>query len=212
MPNIIIETFSKVDENAKITGIAALPRISRNNRLYLKSELAKADGLRVPLNWEHTDKEIGYVTYNYNPELEQLYYEGEITDPVTAVMAKNKTLFTSIEAEPISVTSQCFTTKDCMEVPLGLHNWKLALTETPGIPETTVKVYESFKRKVTEDCYGDCIAHKKDSGKPIDDQAKAICHSECEKESNELKNKVEQLEKQVFDLTHCQKCGGTRKK
>ena len=149
MIKYIIETFSKVDEQAKITGIAAIPRISRNNRLYLKSELAKADGLRVPLNWEHTDKIVGYVTYHYNQELEQLYYEGLIEDEATATLAKNKILFTSIEAEPREVKKQCFTAQDCMEIPIGLERWQLALTEMPGIPETTVKIIESYTRNIS---------------------------------------------------------------
>jgi len=218
MLKYIIETFSKVDEQAKITGIAAIPRISRNNRLYLKSELAKADGLRVPLNWEHTDKIVGYVTYHYNPELEQLYYEGIIEDEATATLAKNKMLFTSIEAEPREVKKQCFTAQDCMEIPIGLERWQLALTEMPGIPETSVRVIESVK----EDCVSDCIKAKKDSGKEIDDQAVAICHSECgNKEMNysddcpsgqhkvdgkciDMEERISKLEK-IFSEIYCQK-------
>ncbi|KKM48357.1 hypothetical protein LCGC14_1557780, partial [marine sediment metagenome] len=97
----IIEAYSTIDEQAHITGVALIPRISRNNNLYTKAELERFDGVRVPLNWEHnTQKQIGFVTFHYNADLETVYYEGMITDESAANLARNKTLFTSIEADP----------------------------------------------------------------------------------------------------------------
>ena len=74
---IVLEGYSTVDETAHITGVALIPRISRNNNLYTKKELARFNNVRVPLNWEHhPDKKIGFVTFRYNEEMETVYYEG----------------------------------------------------------------------------------------------------------------------------------------
>ena len=184
---IIHETLSKVDESAKITGIAAIPRISRNNRLYLKSELEKVNGLKVPLNWEHTERIIGEVTFHYDPTMEQLTYDGVITDSQIAQEAKTKTLHTSIQASAREVRSQCFTNADCMDIPMGLYDWQLAVTSSPGIPETSVGVYERFEGYVHK-----CIEHTEE--KPVDKVA-------------ELESKLVDLSAKLEKATTCKNCG-----
>ena len=145
MIKLIIESLGTVSEQAQITGIAAVPRISRNGNLYTKTELERADGVRVPLNWEHnSDKVIGHATFRYNPELEQLFYEATVTDESTAALVRNKKLFTSIEADVRDVQQICNGPRDCFAMPVGLEFRALALTEMPGIPETTVTVTEKF--------------------------------------------------------------------
>ena len=52
MMQILTESVFKLEEQ-KISGLALIPRISRNNTLYTNNELARADGVTVPLNWEH---------------------------------------------------------------------------------------------------------------------------------------------------------------
>jgi len=141
------EAYSKIDESAKIQGVALIPRISRNNNLYTKAELERFDGVTVPLNWEHNpNRIIGEVTFSYNAEQETVYYEGEITDASAALVAKNKTLFTSIEATPQGAEEICNhgSPDDCFAMPFGLKPEGLALTEAPGVPETTVKVIENY--------------------------------------------------------------------
>ena len=138
---LIIESFVTVSEQAKLNGIAAVPRISRNGNLYTKTELARADGVRVPLNWEHDgSKIVGEATFHYNPELEQLFYEATVTDEPTAALVRNKKLFTSIEADVRDVQQICNGPRDCFAMPIGLEFRALALTEAPGIPETSVVV------------------------------------------------------------------------
>ena len=145
-----LDAYSRIDESAKIQGVALIPRISRNNNLYTKEELKRFDGKKVPLNWEHNpDKQIGSVTFSYNEDQETVYYEGIITDASAALVAKNKTLFTSIEAEPEGVEEICNhgTPGDCFAMPFGLRPTGLALTETPGVPETSVTVIENYIRE-----------------------------------------------------------------
>lgn len=148
---MIIEAYSKIDEKAHITGVALIPRISRNGNLYTKQELARFDKVKVPLNWEHdSDKKIGEVTFHFNQELETVYYDGFITDEASANMARNKTLYTSIEADPISQQMVCNGHNDCFNMPYGLTPKGLALTEMPGVPETSVKLMESIMNRINE--------------------------------------------------------------
>jgi len=140
-----IEAYSRIDETAKISGVALIPRISRNNNLYTKRELERFDDVTVPLNWEHDpSKVIGSVTFHYNSEQETVFYEGIITDEGAASLVRNKTLYTSIEAEPIDMKEICNSPGDCFHMPFGLVPKGLALTEVPGVPETTVKVIEMY--------------------------------------------------------------------
>ena len=140
-----LQAYSSVNESAHITGVALIPRISRNNNLYTKAELERFDGVTVPLNWEHDPNNvIGQVTFHYNPSQETVYYEGEITNEASANVARNKLLFTSIEATPTEVREICNGDSDCFAMPFGLRPEGLALTETPGVPETTVKVIEKY--------------------------------------------------------------------
>ena len=147
-----IESYASISESAKIHGVALIPRISRNENLYTKKELERFNGVTVPLNWEHNgDKLIGEVTFQYDATSETVYYEGQITDPSAALLAKNKLLYTSIEAQPTSVKQVCNGSDDCFRMPFGLIPEALALTETPGIPESSVRVMkESIDKKIAE--------------------------------------------------------------
>ena len=140
-----LQAYTSVNESAHITGVALIPRISRNNNLYTKQELERFDGVSVPLNWEHDPSNvIGQVTFHYNPSQETVYYEGDITNEAAANVARNKLLFTSIEATPTDVQEICNGASDCFAMPFGLRPEGLALTETPGVPETSVKVIEKY--------------------------------------------------------------------
>lgn len=149
---MLIEGYATIDEKAHITGVALIPRISRNNNLYTKKELARFNNVKVPLNWEHDrHKEIGFVTFHYNSEIETVYYDGYITDEAAANLARNKTLFTSIEADPVSMQDVCNGTGDCFHMPFGLVPQALALTESPGVPETSVVVIEKYIKECNID-------------------------------------------------------------
>jgi hypothetical protein len=149
---IRLESYARIDEKAHISGVALIPRISRNNNLYTKEELKRFNNVKVPLNWEHDrNKEIGFVTFHYNAELETVYYDGFITDESAAQLARNKTLFTSIEAEPVSMKDVCNGGGDCFHMPFGLVPQALALTETPGVPETSVNVIERYLKECEVD-------------------------------------------------------------
>ena len=147
-----LESYTRIDENAKISGVALIPRISRNENLYTKEELKRFDGVTVPLNWEHNpEKTIGHATFRYNAETETVFYEGEITDPNASLLAKNRLLYTSIEATPTSVKHVCNGVQDCFSMPYGLIPEGLALTETPGVPETSVSIIENYILKECND-------------------------------------------------------------
>ncbi len=219
---IILEAYSTIDEQAHITGVALIPRISRNDNLYTKEELKRFDNVTVPLNWEHDPaKQIGTVTFHYNAEVETVYYDGMITDEASADLARNKTLYTSIEADPIDMKEICNGPNDCFHMPFGLVPVGLALTETPGVPETSVTVIEHYIKECEIDKELELKYNKKEQGRgePNDDciankisiimdenpgmkqdQAVAIAISKC----SERLDKLEAL--------LCPRCGELKKK
>ena len=202
----IIEGYTTIDEQAHITGIALIPRISRNGNLYTKEELKRFDNVKVPLNWEHdAGRQIGSVTFHYNPDLETVFYDGFVTDEAVANLVKNKTLFTSIEADPVTMKQICNGPDDCFSMPFGLVPIGLALTETPGVPETTVKVLEHIIRE----CAIDQELEKKYGEK------KHIIHDkDCNQIDVDLHRCIPDLEKRLdkIESLFCPRCGELKKK
>ena len=188
-----LEAYSSINENAHIQGVALIPTISRNNNLYTKAELERFDGVTVPLNWEHNpDKVIGQVTFRYDSSQETVYYEGDITDASAAMVAKNKTLFTSIEAEPEGVEEICNhgSAGDCFAMPFGLKPQGLALTETPGVTQTTVHVMESYINRVFECSHHDPHEQGRDYTKMEKSIKQILQHLDLEEcDCGELKKK-----------------------
>jgi len=221
---IRLESYAVIDERAHITGVALIPRISRNNNLYTKNELKRFDNVKVPLNWEHDrSKQIGFVTFHYNEEMETVYYDGFITDESAAQLARNKTLFTSIEAEPVSMKDVCNAPDDCFHMPFGLVPQALALTETPGVPETTVKVIESYVKECQVDhdlekLYEEPHCDDKDKKKKKKDEG--FSHPDCNVTDIILNRctptehrHVEELIKRMdrFEALFCPHCGEVKK-
>ena len=176
---LVLESSAKISETAKIRGIALIPRISRNGNLYTKEEIRKAHNKTVPLNWEHeSDKVIGEVRFLYNEELEQLFYEGAVTDPAYAQAVRNKNFHTSIEADVGSVSHICNGPGDCFAMPKDLNFKALALVAQPGVPETGVTVIESLY--VDGDNSNKCSCSKKDK--------KCDCEKQCLNTTSESKD------------------------
>ena len=141
--HLIIESVVTL-EGVRISGLALMPRISRNGNLYTPNEMARADNKTVPLDWNHDKKQqIGQVTFHYDPELTQLRYEGMVTDDAVAKILRNKKMFVSIEADVESIKDVC-DTRTCYRMPLGLEFTGLGIVETPGIPESTLNIIEKY--------------------------------------------------------------------
>lgn len=192
-----IESYTRIDENAKIAGVALIPRISRNQNLYTKEELKRFDNVTVPLNWEHnSEKVIGKATFHYNSETETVFYEGEITDPSAAILAKNRLLYTSIEATPVSVKQVCNGDSDCFHMPFGLKPEGLAITETPGVPETSVSIIENYIRECNDPSKHRTLVKDRETG-----EFKEVPHEEHENVDNIMKSvvadQVKDIEKQI---------------
>lgn len=148
MHRIIVESFRpEISENAKISGIALIPRKSRNNVFYPIDEVAAQDGRRFQLGWNH-DRDtpiIGHGQFHYNAEMEQLSYTAEITDEKFATLARGRPLWVSIDGTVAEQRPWCHpTTKNCMDIAIGLDLQRLDLVEAPGVPETTVQIIENY--------------------------------------------------------------------
>jgi hypothetical protein len=149
---IVIEYVATRREQ-KIDGILAIPRISRNGSLYLPEELAKADGKVVPILWNHEGSPaddcsqinpadvIGTMLLTWDADLMQLKYQADLYKELPTEIPLHTSLGAFFEYEDHVCGSQ-----RCYSVPRGLQFVEASITPTPGIPETTVNIRESFKR------------------------------------------------------------------
>ena len=141
----------------KITGLLALPRISRNGNFYFPEEQAKADGKTVPLRWNHIqDNEgiIGTAKLMYDQDKMQINYEATVENEAIESQLANKEFKVSLGAEPQKEEQICHDEGKCYNVPLGLDFKEMSIVETPGIPEATLDVIEYFTTESVkfEDC------------------------------------------------------------
>jgi hypothetical protein len=147
---IKIEFSSSARESKRLQGILAIPRVSRNGNLYLPEELARADGMTVPVLWNHHGSPadasqqisqsdiIGTMRLSWDADLMQLKYEAEVDRELP-----NIPLHTSLGAFFERQDHICGSSK-CYAVPRGLRFVEASLTPDPGIPETTVNILENF--------------------------------------------------------------------
>jgi len=128
----------------RISGTLAIPRVSRNNRLYLPKELELAvkrlEGKEIPVYWEHINAKnaIGKAKLFWNPEKLEVMYEAIITDPEAEQKIRSGIPFKvslGADYERIDII-------DGIEVPRNLFFREISLVAVPGIPEASVQVVE----------------------------------------------------------------------
>jgi hypothetical protein len=151
MNSIKINSVAKLTES-KIEGIAAIPRVSLNGRLYLPDDLARLHETIVPLLWAHqgtpervgesvpSNKIIGKATVTWDSEKMQLKYAGEVY-PEYKQLLEIKELGVSIGAH--YVPKMVCGVGACYEMATNLILEEISLTPSPGMPETSVKLIES---------------------------------------------------------------------
>jgi hypothetical protein len=135
---------SQAAEAVRISGTLAIPRVSRNNRLYLPRELEvavrKLEGKEIPVFWEHVSARnaIGKARLFWNPDKMEVMYEAIITDPEAEQKIRSGIPFRvslGADYERIDII-------DGVEVPRNLFFKEISLVAVPGIPETNVHVVE----------------------------------------------------------------------
>jgi hypothetical protein len=188
---VVIESIGEV-KGRIIEGIALTPAVSLNKNIYSIEAIDTAKNLGVPLkaDWEHTDEIIGSVVYSKG-ENHSIKYRAEINTNRTIKEGITKV---SIEASVDDVVSSC-NKKGCYNLVDGITFEGIGLTENPGVQTTTLNIIESSQEW------------------PV------ITENHCEKcklevkEEEDLKSKVEQLEKKIEDLSRpkCEKCNKPKK-
>ena len=192
---VVIESFGTL-KGKTIEGIALTPAVSLNRNIYSVESIDSARNLDIPLkaDWEHTDEIVGTVVYTKGPN-HSILYKAEITSE-RANEIKEGVHKVSIEAQVDEVVNSC-NRKGCYNLVDGITFEGIGITTNPGVQTTTLNIIESHK-----------------DWAPIKEHLCENCTLKINEESNdEIKVKVEQLEKKIEDLSRpkCEKCNKPKK-
>jgi hypothetical protein len=164
----------------RISGLAIMPRVSRNGVFYWPQELEKFDGLEVPLRWNHDQSEegiIGRAKFRFDPVKNQVHYEAEITNEIFQRYVDEHIFQVSIGAEVAQDSQICHPEgKGCFHAPVLGQPKELSIVEVPGIPESTLNIIEATVQEPLGkyDTFDACVADQMSKGH-CSDSAHAIC-------------------------------------
>ena len=192
---VVIESVGNV-KGRIIEGIALTPAVSLNRNIYSIEAIDSARNLdkQLPCDWEHTDEIVGHVTYFKGPN-HSINYRAEITTE-RASHIKEGIHKVSIEASVDDVVSSC-NKKGCYNLVDGITFEGIGITTNPGVQTTTLNIVESYQ-----------------DWKPITESNCVNCSVKVnEEEQNEIKVEIENLKKQVENISRpkCEKCHGYKK-
>ena len=157
-------------QGKKIKGVLAYAGVSLNNRIYLPEELAKGDGLTLPLLLNHSniagaeeeldrldnkmrgalenqeDYVIGEVTLRWEPDELTLYYEGVINDPFFQKEVDDANMAVSLGIWYDSDSPQVCD-EECYTMIRGAEFREVSLVYHPGFPIATIEAVEAVIKK-----------------------------------------------------------------
>lgn len=134
-----------------IEGICAIPCISKNGVVYTPNELAKLDSKIVPLMYSHIgspdDKgvqiadnlTVGIAETYWKAKEEELWYEAKLKEQYSTLLYRVPNLKVSIGAHYIDYLK--------LGVAFEITLEEISLTLDPAIPQTTLKIVESYSRQ-----------------------------------------------------------------
>lgn len=149
----------------KIKGTLAYAGVSLNNRIYLPEELAKGDGMTLPLLLNHSneagaeeeldrldeemrdhlangkDFQIGWVTLRWEPEELTLYYEGVIEHEFFQKEVDDADMAVSLGIWYDSDSPQVCD-EECYTMIRGAEFREVSLVYHPGFPIATIEAVE----------------------------------------------------------------------
>ena len=157
-------------QGKKIKGVLAYAGVSLNNRIYLPEELAKGDGLTLPLLLNHSnvagaeeeldrldnkmrgalenqeDYVIGEVTLRWEPDELTLYYEGVINDSFFQKEVDDANMAVSLGIWYDSDSPQVCD-EECYTMIRGAEFREVSLVYHPGFPIATIEAVEAVIKK-----------------------------------------------------------------
>jgi len=161
-------------EGKRIKGRLAYAGVSLNNRIYLPEELAKGDGLTLPLLLNHSavdgaeeeldrleddmresltngkDFKVGEVTLRWEPEELTLYYEGVIEHPFFQKEVDDADMAVSLgiyyDSDSPTVCNQ-----ECYTLIKGAEFREVSLVYHPGFPIATIEAVEAKLKKLASE-------------------------------------------------------------
>ena len=139
-----------------ITGLAIIPRVSRNGIFYWPQELAKFDNTFIPLRFNHIKGQegvVGNAKLRFDAEKMQVLYTAEITNPEVQTLVDNHNFQVSLGARVETPGEICHPDGTCFNAPILKAPTEMSIVETPGMPESTLNIVEHNEEIVREDVH-----------------------------------------------------------
>ena len=165
-------------DGQKIEGTLAYAGVSLNNRIYLPEELAKGDGMRVPLIINHASIEgaeqelyqeqrvppeivkalergeeigVGYINLRWDGDQNVLFYEGVIEDPFWIKEAEKGDMAVSLGMYYDADSPQYCPKGTCYTIIKNGEFHEVSLVWHPGFAISTMEAVEvALKKKAME--------------------------------------------------------------
>ena len=165
-------------DGQKIEGVLAYAGVSLNNRLYLPEELAKGDGMTVPLIINHANVagaeqelyysqnippeivkrleneeeiKVGQVVLHWNPDENVLYYEGIVEDEFWIQQVAKGNMAVSLGMYYDADSPQYCPTGTCYTIIKNGEFHEVSLVWNPGFAIATIEAVEVLlKQKAME--------------------------------------------------------------
>ena len=133
----------------KIEGVLAVPQVSRNKAFYFPQELARGDGMVVPLRWNHiktNDGIVGESRLKWDEDRLQLTYQAIVNNPEVEAQLKNTKFQTSLGISAENQGEICHKDGVCFRAPMNVRFTEMSIVpyDGAGIPASTLSLVEGI--------------------------------------------------------------------
>ena len=131
----------------KIDGVLGVPQVSRNLNFYFPQELARGDGMTVPLRWNHDKSEAGIIGQSrltWDEDRLQLTYKALVNNPEIEKLLETTKWQVSLGIKAGKEGEICHSPGKCFNAPMEIAFKEMSIVpfDGAGIPASTLNLIE----------------------------------------------------------------------
>lgn len=160
----------------KIDGVLGVPQVSRNLNFYFPQELARGDGMVVPLRWNHDKSEAGIIgqsTLTWDEDRLQLTYKALVNNPEIEKLLETTKWQVSLGIKAGKEGEICHSPGKCFNAPMEISFKEMSIVpfDGAGIPASTLNLVEGRDFSLIDEVsrtFIECQACGKDLQEPLE--------------------------------------------